>query len=260
MAPAKFRVATLNVNGIRSGLAKGLAAWLQKNRPDVLCLQEIKTQPKDLEQWSAALPDWHCQWLPAAKPGYAGVGVVSRAKPAKTVAKFGHAVFDGEGRWLEIDCALGKVVSLYLPSGTTGDVRQRVKYEAMDLLYKRLDRLRKGGGPVVVAGDYNIAHTKLDIKNWQSNQKKSGFLPEEREWFGEVLAKLEWVDVFRALEPRPEQYSWWSLRSGARKRNVGWRIDYQLATPALAAKAAKAWIDAGPVLSDHAPVVVDYRL
>lgn len=260
MAASKFRVATLNVNGIRSGLAKGLAAWLKKNQPDVLCLQEIKTQPKDLDKWSAELEGWHCYWQPAAKPGYAGVGVICKAKPAKVTAKFGDKLFDGEGRWLEVDCKLGKVVSLYLPSGTTGSVRQKVKYQAMDMLYKRLAKLRKAGKPVIVAGDYNIAHTKDDIKNWQSNQKNSGFLPEERAWFTEVLDKLGWVDVFRSLVSKTDAYSWWSLRSGARKRNVGWRIDYQLADPKLAKKAAKAWIDAGPVLSDHAPVVVDYKL
>ena len=261
MSKKSFTVATLNVNGVRSGLSKGLADWLNKNKIDVLCLQEIKTQAKDLTTWNEAFSGWHTHWCTAQKPGYAGVAIISKEKPKSIKDKFNDKLFDNEGRWIEANFSNGiKVVSVYLPSGSAGAARQKIKIKCMDLMYKHLAKINNKKEKIIFAGDFNIAHTKQDIKNWQNNQKKSGFLPEERQWFTDVLDKQGWVDAFRHKDKSDDKYSWWSLRTAARKRNVGWRIDYQVISPNLAKNIDKVWIDTGPVLSDHAPVIIKYNI
>lgn len=250
-----MRIATLNVNGMRACLRKGFAEWLQQRKPDIVCLQEVRATPADLGVW-ANPAGWHAYWHPAQKSGYAGVAILARQKPAKVSRKFGDPIFDDEGRWLVAKFGQLTVISLYLPSGSHDPKRQEIKYYCMELLANKMHRLRKQR--VIIAGDYNIAHTKADIRNWQANQKNSGFLPEEREWFSETLAS-GWTDMFRHLHPTKEEYSWWSQRGGARTRNVGWRIDYQLATQSQAKLACQATIDPKPPISDHAPVVVEYR-
>ena len=254
-----LRVATLNVNGIRASLRKGLDAWIQQCNPDFLCLQEIRARPTDLGTWQSGPAGWHTFWHPAQRPGYAGVALLTKHKPTRVTTVFGEPHFDHEGRWLRADFGDLVIISLYLPSGSSSNKRQQIKFACLDLLYQQLRNLRKSGKEFIIAGDINIAHTKLDIKNWKGNLNNSGFLPEERRWFDDICYKLGWVDVFRLLDDSAGRYTWWSQRGGARTRNVGWRIDYQLATPTIAATARAARIDMNPVLSDHAPVVIDYN-
>ncbi len=255
-----IKVATLNCNGVRAALRKGLEAWIRRRQPDILCLQEIRATPAALGDWANGPDNWHAYWQPAVKPGYAGVALLS-AKPADTInAKFGHPLFDQEGRWLEARFGDLTVISLYLPSGTSGAKRQQIKYQCMDLLRQRLKELQKADRKVIVAGDINIAHTKKDIKNWKNNLRNSGFLPQERAWMDKLVNSGAWIDVFRQLDQGEDLYTWWTQRGNCRQRNVGWRIDYQLATAVVADTALRAAIDKDPILSDHAPVVIDYAL
>ena len=254
-----IKVATLNVNGIRSCLKKGLDDWVKGCGPDILCLQEVRARPEDIGEWADGPHGMHAHWRPASKPGYSGVALLSKRKPDRVEGEFGDPLFDDEGRWLRADFGPLSVVSIYLPSGSSGEERQKAKFKAMDLLFERLKSLRRSRREFIVAGDVNIAHTEKDIKNWKGNLKNSGFLPEERSWLTDVFDGLGWIDVFRRLDQEDGRYTWWSMRSGARKRNVGWRIDYQIATPGIAKRAARARIDAEPIISDHAPLVIDYR-
>lgn len=264
-----MRVLSLNANGIRSAHAKGLAPLLASLAPDAVCLQEVRA-----EQGAAPLPEGlgECYWHAAERKGYSGVATLLPRPAASCRAGIGLPEFDAEGRVLvaELDETyagdLGRIelINVYVPSGTTGDVRQEVKMRFLAALVDFVqDRLRLAeqtpGFEVLLCGDINIAHTKLDIKNWASNQKTSGFLPEERAWLTDFLA-LGLVDVVRQLAgPETAVYSWWSQRApGARERDVGWRIDYQLATPRLAERARAFGIPRLPVVSDHAPVWVDY--
>ena len=215
--------------------------------------------PQDLGAWHDGPDGYHSYWQPAQKPGYAGVALLCQQKPAKVETLRGSKLMNEEGRWLAAHFDNYCVASCYLPSGTSGDSRQQIKYSCMKTVEAKLRRWRKSKGQHVVCGDINIAHTKADIKNWRGNQRNSGFLPEERAWLDKVFGPLGWIDVFRSLENR-EIYSWWSQRGGARERDVGWRIDYQIATPSFAKTAIAARIHKDPVLSDHAPVVIDYKL
>ena len=252
-------IATFNCNGIRASLRKGLEKWMRRRDPDILCLQEVRARPQDLGAWADSPAGRHACWQPAAKAGYSGVAIISRARPDARRNRFGDRIIDEEGRWLEADFGRLTVVSVYLPSGTSGDERQQVKYAAMKKVCRRLRRLRESGRDVVVAGDFNIAHTNRDIENWRGNRNSSGFLPDERAWIGKLIEKGGWCDVFRKLDGGAGRYTWWSQRGSARARNVGWRIDYQFATPALAARARSCRIDKDPILSDHAPLTVSYR-
>ena len=254
-----MKIATLNANGIRASLKKGLDDWIKTRKPDILCLQEVRAMPADLGKWSEGPDGWHAYWHPAQKPGYAGVAMLTKKKPDKVDKVFGDPRFDDEGRWLRADFGNVSVVSVYLPSGSSSPERQQIKFQCMDLLYEKMRKLAKSKRQFVLAGDINIAHTEKDIKNWKGNLKNSGFLPEERQWLTDIFDKLGWVDVFRSLDQSDGRYSWWSQRAGARARDVGWRIDYHLATPTLAKSAKAARIDKDPVISDHAPVVIDYK-
>jgi exodeoxyribonuclease-3 len=194
---------------------------------------------------------------PAARKGYSGVALYATvAAPVHT--GFGHVEFDSEGRYLQADFRDVSIVSLYLPSGSSGPHRQASKYRFLDAFLLQLARLMKSGREVVLCGDWNIAHQPIDLRNWRSNQKNSGFLPEERAWLSQVFDELGFVDVFRRLDPRPEQYTWWSNRGQAWAKNVGWRIDYQIATPRIAATAHAASIYKARRFSDHAPLIIDY--
>ena len=253
-----MRVVTLNVNGIRSAAKKGLYPWLAAQKADLVCLQEIKAQEADLD--AALLAPGGCvgHFYPAQKKGYAGVALYSRVKPDRVVKGFGVKEFDAEGRYLEATFGKLKVVSLYLPSGSSGEHRQASKFRFLDAFIPHLKKLSRSGHEVLLCGDWNIAHREIDLKNWRSNRKNSGFLPEERAWLSKVFDELGWVDVFRRLNAKPEQYTWWSNRGQAWAKNVGWRIDYQVATPGLAAKAAKESIYKRRRFSDHAPLTIDY--
>jgi exodeoxyribonuclease-3 len=256
--PLLLRVITLNVNGIRSAAKKGLHPWLAAQKADVVCLQEIKAQEADLDDAVRAPKGFHAHFYPAQKKGYAGVALYSKAKPDRVVRGFGVREFDNEGRYLEATFGKLKVISLYLPSGSAGEHRQASKFRFLDAFAPHLKKLARSGNEVVLCGDWNIAHQQIDLKNWRSNQKNSGFLPEEREWLTRVLGELGWVDVFRRLNTKPEQYTWWSNRGQAWAKNVGWRIDYHLATPGLAATATREAIYRKKRFSDHAPLVIDY--
>jgi len=253
-----LRVITLNVNGIRSAAKKGLYRWLAAQKADVACLQEIKAHDGDLLEAMRAPRGLRGFFSHARKKGYAGVALYSRAQPDRIVEGFGVKEFDEEGRCLEARFGKLSVISVYLPSGSAGPHRQASKFRFLDAFLPHLKQLRKSGREVVLCGDWNIAHKEIDLKNWRSNRKNSGFLPEERAWLTRVFDELGFVDVFRRLDHRPEQYTWWSNRGQAWAKNVGWRIDYQIATPGIAAKAKKVSIYTRRRFSDHAPLTVDY--
>lgn len=255
-----LRIISLNLNGIRSAASKGYYAWLAKQNADFVCMQELKAQPADLSdemRAPAGMQGWfHC----AAKKGYSGVGIYARHEPERVVEGFGVPEFDAEGRYLQADFGKLSIVSLYLPSGSSSEERQQAKFRFMAHFWPHLDALRARGQEVVLCGDWNIAHQPIDLKNWRSNQKNSGFLPEERQWLSRVFEELGWVDVFRRLRPDvPDQYTWWSNRGQARANNVGWRIDYHIATPGVAEAARTTAIYTGERFSDHAPLTIDYQ-
>ncbi len=254
-----MRVITLNVNGIRSAASKGLYDWLNRQKADVVCLQEVKAQADQLSAQMRAPGGLRGYFNCAQKKGYAGVALYCRRTPDKVHVGFGSREHDDEGRWLQADFGRVSVVSLYLPSGSAGPHRQESKYRFLDHFLPVLRRLRHDGREYILCGDWNIAHREIDLKNWRSNRKNSGFLPEERAWLSKVFDELGWVDVFRTLNDKPEQYTWWSNRGQAWAKNVGWRIDYQIATPGIARKAVKERIYTDKRFSDHAPLIVDYE-
>ena len=255
-----LRVITLNLNGIRSASRKGFFGWLERQDADVVCLQEIKAQAGDLDDTMLAPVGFHSAFHCAEKRGYSGVAIYSRRKPKAVTEGLGSPEFDREGRYLEADFGAYSVVSLYLPSGSSSEERQQAKFRFLDLFEPRLRQLAAGGRDVLLCGDWNIAHKEIDLKNWRSNQKNSGFLPEERAWIGKVFDDIGLVDVFRRLNREPEQYTWWSNRGQAWARNVGWRIDYHVATPGFAERARRAAIYKEQRFSDHAPLTIDYAL
>ena len=256
-----FRLITLNLNGIRSAARKGFVAWAESAGADCMGVQELKAQADDV---ACALD--HVAGMPghfhfAQKKGYSGVGLYTKKAPSAVITGFDADEFDAEGRWVETryDTAKRKLslISCYFPSGTTGELRQAAKYRFLGKLYTHLMHL-KAEREFILLGDVNIAHQEIDLKNWRSNQKNSGFLPEERAWMTKLLTDGGLVDVFRTLNPNPDQYTWWSARGQAWANNVGWRLDYHLATPALGALARKVAIYKDEKFSDHAPITVDY--
>jgi exodeoxyribonuclease III len=255
-----LRVLTLNVNGIRAAAKKGLFRWLAAQKADVVCLQEIKAHDADLEPAMRTPRGLLGHFSHAQKKGYAGVALYSRVRPDAVREGFGVKEFDDEGRYLEARFGKLSVVSLYLPSGSSGPHRQASKFRFLDAFLPQLHKLRKGGREVILCGDWNIAHKEIDLRNWRSNRKNSGFLPEERAWLTTVLDQAGFVDVFRRLNAKPDQYTWWSNRGQAWAKNVGWRIDYQIATPGIAARAVKESIYKRRRFSDHAPLTIDYAV
>lgn len=254
-----MRVITLNVNGIRSAAKKGLFEWLPRQRADVVCLQEVKAQEADLTEPMRAPAGLHGFFCCAEKKGYAGVALYSRRAPDRIRSGFGSKEHDDEGRYLQADFGRLSVISLYVPSGSSGPHRQESKYRFMDHFFPALQKLRRDGREYLLCGDWNIAHREIDLKNWKSNQKNSGFLPEERAWLTRVFDELGWVDVFRTLNDKPDQYTWWSNRGQAYAKNVGWRIDYHIATPGIARAARRERIYKDKKFSDHAPLIIDYE-
>ena len=258
---AMLRIITLNLNGIRSAARKGLLPWLEQQRPDIICFQEVKAQQKDLTPELQSPVGLNASWSLAEKAGYSGVGLVTRAIPLAINTGIGVDEFDREGRMISVELPQNlTVVSLYLPSGSSSDDRQAAKYRFMDSFLLQLEQLRNGGREVVICGDWNIAHQEADLKNWKGNQKNSGFLPEERAWLSQVLCTLGFVDVYRRLNPDATAacYTWWSNRGQAWANNVGWRLDYQIATPGIASSARVAEIYKATRFSDHAPLTIDY--
>jgi exodeoxyribonuclease-3 len=255
-----MRVVTLNLNGIRSAYAKGFSAWLVRQRADVVCVQEVRAQAADMSARMLNPAGYYGHFHYAKKKGYSGVGTYARRQPDQVIEGLGIKDIDAEGRYIELVYGDLSIVSVYLPSGSSGEHRQAAKYAFMRRFLPRLSRMAHSGREVILCGDWNIAHQEIDLKNWKSNQKNSGFLPRERAWLTRMFDELGWVDVYRGLYPEAtgESYTWWSNRGQAWAKNVGWRIDYQIATPAIAAQAVKAVVYKKRRFSDHAPLLVDY--
>jgi exodeoxyribonuclease-3 len=263
MGTSLFKLTSLNLNGIRSATTKGVEAWLEKHAPDCICVQEVKAQAPDVAGKFEVLAGLKGHFQFAEKKGYSGVGVYTRHEPSDVVVGFDGGEFDAEGRCVEarFDTPARKlsIISVYFPSGSSGPERQEAKYRFLDVMYPHLMAL-KAERDVIICSDVNIAHQQADLKNWRSNQKNSGFLPEERAWMTRLTTEGGLVDVYRRLQPDTTDtcYTWWSNRGQAYANNVGWRLDYHLATPALAEKARTESIYKGEKFSDHAPITIEY--
>ncbi len=261
-----LRLVTLNLNGIRSAATKGFEAWAQGMAVDCMGVQEVKAQAPDLQGRFEQVGGLKGHFHLAEKKGYSGVGLYTRTEPSDVVMGMGCPEFDAEGRWVEarFDTPRRKlsIISSYFPSGSSSEERQLAKFRFLAHMGPHLRRL-KAEREFILVGDVNIAHQPIDLKNWRANQKNSGFTPEERAWVSELLnpdTGVGLVDVFRQLNPNPDQYTWWSNRGQAWAKNVGWRIDYHFATPALAAQARSAQIYLAQRFSDHAPLTIDYDI
>ncbi len=256
-----FRLVTLNLNGIRSAANKGFVEWAHQVGADCMGVQEIKAQAEHIDGRLDHLAGMAGHFHLAEKKGYSGVGLYAKKKPSQVIVGLGDAQFDAEGRYVEarFDTAKRKfsVISCYFPSGSSGEERQQAKFRFLEIVYPHLLKL-KAEREFILVGDINIAHHQIDLKNWRSNQKNSGFLPEERAWMTRLLDEAGLVDVFRTLNTQAEQYTWWSNRGQAWANNVGWRLDYHLATPGIAAKARREAIYLDQRFSDHAPLIIDY--
>jgi len=263
MGNSSFKLTSLNLNGIRSATSKGLEAWLTSTQPDCICVQEVKAQAPDIAGRFEQLAGLQAYFHLAEKKGYSGVGVYTRHTPSDVVVGYGSTEFDREGRYVELrfDTPTQKrsIISAYFPSGSSGEERQQAKFRFLDEFYGHLQQLR-GQREFILCGDVNIAHQEIDLKNWKGNRKNSGFLPEERAWMTRKLSEGGLVDVYRQLHPTTTDdcYTWWSNRGQAYAKNVGWRLDYHLATPALAAGAKTVSIYKTEKFSDHAPITIEY--
>ncbi len=254
-----MRIISINTNGIRAAGRKGFFDWLKGQAAEVVCIQETKAQNHQLTDEMFHPAGYHCWYHDAEKKGYSGVGLYARVEPDDVIEGMGWPDFDAEGRYLEARFGDLSVASLYLPSGTSGDERQAVKMDVMRRLTPWLASLPASGREYVICGDWNIAHKEIDLKNWRSNRKHSGFLPEERAWLDQLFGPIGLVDGFRAVNQEAEQYTWWSNRGQSWAKNVGWRIDYQMITPGLKDRVQSAHIYKDERFSDHAPLVMDYR-
>lgn len=254
-----LRIISANLNGIRSATTKGFFPWLSQQNADVICLQELKAQAPDMTREMLQPDGLFGYFHYAEKKGYSGVGIYSKRQPDAIIEGLGIADIDAEGRYIEARFGNLSVISVYLPSGSSGEERQAVKFSFMARFYPHLQTLLASGREVVICGDWNIAHQEIDLKNWKGNKKNSGFLPEERDWMTQLLQD-GWVDTYRRLHPEATDacYTWWSNRGQAWAKNVGWRIDYQIATPGIGRQAMATSIYKDERFSDHAPLIVDY--
>ena len=255
-----MRVISINVNGIRAAHRKNFFIWLQKQDADIVCVQETKAQVEQLTEEIIKPKGYYSYFNDALKKGYSGVAIYSRIEPDKIIDKIGWREADDEGRYLQANFGKLSIVSLYLPSGSSSEERQIVKFDFLDRFISVLKKMRRQKREYIICGDWNIAHRKIDIKNWKGNQKNSGFLPEERLWMDNLFNKLGMVDSFRVVNQEAEHYTWWSNRGQAWAKNVGWRIDYQIVTPGLKDKIRTASIYKDERFSDHAPLIIDYDL
>lgn len=254
-----MRIITCNTNGIRSAASKGFFEWLAGTDADVVCIQETKAHQSQLDETVFCPDGYHCFYNDAEKKGYSGTALFSRKPPLSVTKSLGFDICDTEGRWLQADFDTVTVVSLYMPSGSSGEERQLRKFAFMDALLPHLLVLEKQKKPVVICADWNICHREIDLKNWKSNQKNSGFLPEERQWMDDLLNRHGFADSFRELHPDAPIYTWWSNRGQAYANDVGWRLDYQLVSHGLKGKAISAQVYKTQKFSDHAPLIIDYH-
>lgn len=254
-----MKVISINTNGIRAAAKKGFFDWFENEKPDVVCIQETKAQEEQLDAEVFSPNGYHRFFCDAEKKGYSGVAIYSKTEPDKVTKGIGWEDFDSEGRWIQADFGKLSVISLYLPSGSSGDIRQNIKFDWMERFKKVFTDMMQEDREYIICGDWNIAHKKIDIKNWRGNQKNSGFLPEERAWLDWLFDEVGFVDVFRTLETREEQYTWWSNRGQAWANNTGWRLDYQITTPGIASKATSTDVYRDERFSDHAPVTMTYQ-
>lgn len=255
-----MKIITLNANGIRSADRKGFFDWMPGQSADVVCLQEIKAQTEQLDD-RVLQPDGYFGYFNSAqKKGYSGVALYSRQEPDSVSDRLGWDTADLEGRFIQADYPGVSIVSLYLPSGTSGEERQTIKYDFMARFERVLADILQQEKEFIICGDWNIAHRQIDLKNWRSNQKNSGFLPEERAWMDKVFGEMGLVDAFRAVNREAEQYTWWSNRGQSWAKNVGWRIDYQVVTPGLADRIRDVSIYKEQRFSDHAPLIIEYDI
>lgn len=251
---------TLNCNGIRAAARKGFFEWLPESDVDIVCLQETKAQIDQLSDPIFHPEEYHCHYYDAEKKGYSGTAIYSRRTPENVSRGLGFEVADTEGRYIQADFGDLTVASLYLPSGSSSEERQERKFSFMSDYMKHMKKLRKKKRDYIICADWNICHKEIDLKNWRPNQKNSGFLPEEREWLDTLYDKVGYTDAFRLVNQEADQYSWWSNRGQARANNVGWRLDYHVVTPGIVDKVVSAEIYRGQSFSDHAPVIIEYRL
>ncbi|KTD65262.1 exodeoxyribonuclease III [Legionella spiritensis] len=254
-----MKIISFNANGIRAAVRNGFYEWLLAQNADFVCIQETKSQVGQLLPEEYYFPrDYFCEYYDAVKKGYSGVAIYARRKPENIIKGLGFDYCDQEGRYIQFDYPQFSVVSLYLPSGTSGDERQSVKYDFLERFADHLLRLKEEGRELILCGDYNIAHKKIDLKNWRGNQKNSGFLPEERAWMDQLFGPMGFVDAFRVLNQEEDQYTWWSYRGQAWAKNVGWRIDYQVITPGLKDCVCRVAVHRDDRWSDHAPLIIEY--
>jgi exodeoxyribonuclease III len=254
-----MRILSLNLNGIRAAARKGFFEWVQTQKVDIICLQETKAQEAQVSEL-IQLAGYQAYFFDAEKKGYSGVAIYSRKKPDKVITGLGWESADKEGRYIQLNFPRLSVASLYMPSGTSGELRQAVKFQFLKDYEVILKKQRRQKREYIICGDWNIAHKPIDLKNWRANQKHSGFLPEERAWLDHIFGSVGYIDAFREVNQLPEQYTWWSNRGRAWHKNVGWRIDYQVITPGLKNSIKSAEIYKGQRFSDHAPLLIQYAL
>ncbi len=255
-----MRIVSANVNGIRAAEKKGFYKWLARQRADVVCIQETKAQIHQLDPGTFCPNNFYCHYFDAEKKGYSGVAIYSREEPDQVLTGLGWDHCDSEGRYIQADFGKLSIASFYLPSGSSSEERHQNKLRFMDKMLDELKRMKRKKRDYIICGDWNTVHKEIDIKNFKSNQKNSGCTPEERAWMDKLIDEVGYVDAFRVVEPRAEQYTWWSNRGNARANNVGWRIDYQIISPGLADKVVKASVYKDKWFSDHAPLIIDYEI
>lgn len=255
-----LRIITANLNGIRSAAKKGFFEWLEKQDADIVCLQELKAQEADLDDNFFSPKGLSGSFHYAQKKGYSGTGLYYKKQPDEVQIGFGSTEFDAEGRYTAARFDKLWVISAYFPSGSSSEERQLAKFRFLEEFRPHIQSLKDSGMQIVLCGDINIAHKEADLKNWKGNLKNSGFLPEERAWMSHLFDEIGYVDVYRKVSPDETDacYTWWSQRGQAYAKNVGWRIDYQIATPELAMSAQSTLIYKEEKFSDHAPLVIDY--
>jgi exodeoxyribonuclease-3 len=255
-----LRIISFNANGLRAAGRKGFFGWFSRQKADVLCVQELKASEDKIEDKLYRPRAYHRYLACAQKPGYSGVALYSRQEPNEVVCGYGDPEFDAEGRFVEARFDACDVASVYFPSGSSSELRQAAKFRFLAGFEQYLARKRATGKPYIFCGDVNIAHKQIDIKNWRSNQKNSGFTPEERAWMDKLIDEIGFVDAFRVLNQKADEYTWWSQRGRARENNVGWRIDYHLISPDLVDKVEKVSVYRRNNFSDHAPLIIDYAI